>query len=387
MKFNIKHNVFVGLTLFLMVGCGSEENPGGNEPQGFVEKEPKEVVYTNAQVAYIGDYVGEQTSDGWMVILTTDMAKDDLGNLTGEGRVLQILLSGYYNYKQEPNMQFAEGVYSPQINSSDYAAFTFVDGYMEQMEIPGGSIELPASTYYGYLAEGCTTMEVDLLDDGAVEVRSNGDGTYTIEGVLVGERCVKHRFVWSGAIEPTAYVWYEVPNSTIESNKSLSGTVKGALQDRGDYFGLKDKTCRVFSLFLGEGGVDLTANPPTGDGKLVRLDLMVPWDSNVTNGVPAGRYEVVVRNADTSIDRDALVPFCAIPGLPDCFNPPFWSGAWYVEYENGAWGEEYARIDGGEVTVEREGSGKHHITCTLYDCATPTHTVAVDVRVDSFEII
>ncbi|MBR5830194.1 MAG: hypothetical protein IKY63_02930 [Tidjanibacter sp.] len=54
---------------------------------------------------------------------------------------------------------------------------------------------------------------------------------------------------------------------------------------------------------------------------------------------------------------------------------------------DGAWGEEYARIDGGEVTVERNALGEHHITGTLYDCATPTHTVAVDVVVDSFEIL
>lgn len=386
MKFNKRYSALACLLLSMIVGCCVDNNPD-DTPQGFVEKEPIEVVYTSAQFAYMGDYVGEQTSDGWMVTLYTDMDMDDSGNPKGEGSLLQILLNGYYNYKQEPNVQFAEGIYSPQVNSGDYAAFTFVDGYMEHVELPSGRIELPASTYYGYFAEGSTTMEVDLLDDGVVDVRSNGDGTHTIEGVLVGERCVKRRFVWSGTIEPTIYVKPEVPNSTIATNKSLSGTVKGALQDRGDYFGLKDKSCRVFMLYLGESGVILSANPPAGDGKLVRLDLLVPWDSNATDGVPAGKYEMVVRNADTSIDRDALVPFRAISGLPDCFALPFWSGAWYVEYVDGAWGEEYARIDGGEVTVERNASGEHHITGTLYDCATPTHTVAVDVVVDSFEIL
>ncbi len=387
MRFEKQKYTLWGLLLVVLVGCSPVESPVGDEPQGFVEREAQEIFYTNAEVAYMGDDVGEESSDGWMLKFYTDMESDALGNPIGEGSVLQILLNGAYNYKQEPNVQFIEGIYNPQVNSGDFAPFTFVDGYMEQIELPSGRIELPASTYFGYFAEGGSEMQVDLLDDGAIEVRSNGDGSHTIEGVLVGQRCIKHRFLWKGIITPTSYVEPEVPNSTIGADKVLTGKVKGAVQDRGDYFGLRDESCRVFLLFLGEESVDLTTNQPKGSGRLIRLELLVPWDSKVADGVPAGEYGMVSRNDNTSIDREALVPFATIPGLPDCFNFPYWSGAWYVEYALDAWGEEYARIDSGSVVVERTPSGAHRITCELKDCATPSHTITVDVEVESLIVL
>ena len=63
---------------------------------------------------------------------------------------------------------------------------------------------------------------------------------------------------------------------------------------------------------------------------------------------------MLIRNADTSFNKESITPFHSISGLPDSFTVPYWSGAWYVKYADGKWGDNYARIDGGVVVVERQ---------------------------------
>lgn len=364
----------------LLVACGTHEEP--TKLDEFVEPTPQRVLFTNASFSYMGDDVGEQTSDGWVVKFYTDMEIDDYGNPIGEGSVMQLLLNVTYNPSQEAEVGLLEGIYTAQTSSGDFRANSFVDGYMDYIDLPDGRIERADGTFYADIPENSTDMDVDLLDDGAVAITRNADGTFAFEGVMVGKKCRKRYFEWSGEVKPTSHVIPETPNSTLSENLKLTSLAKMDLQDKGDSFYLGDESYRCFLLFLVEESVEFEWGKPVGSGKVLRLELLVPWDSSVEEGVPAGTYPFVQRNADTSIDKDKIVPFRAIAGLPNRFTVPYWSGCWYVEYADGVWGEKYARLDDGEVVVERGEDGSHRITCTLYDCSEEPVTITADVQIN-----
>lgn len=379
-------SVFLVLALLLVAACGSPELPV--QPEEFVEPEPRKVIFTQASFVYMGDDVGEQISDGWVVKFLTDMEIDDYGNPIGEGSVMQLLLNVTYNPSQEVDMSLLEGIYTAQTSSGDFRENTFVDGYMDYIELPDGRHERADGSFYADIAEGSTDMDVDLLDDGVVEITRNDDGTFTFEGIMVGKKCRKRHFEWSGNIEPTSYVEPVIPNSTLTSNMNLTTLSKMQLQDKGDCFYRMDESYRCLLLFVVEDGITFNQwGKPEGDGKMLRLELLVPWDNNMEDGIPAGRYPFVQRNPDTSIDRDKIVPFRAIAGLPDCFTAPYWSGSWYVEYAGGMWGELYGRIDSGEVVVERGEDGSHHLSCLLYDCSSEPVKVTADVLIASDKVL
>ncbi|MBQ8272481.1 MAG: hypothetical protein IJZ09_05710 [Tidjanibacter sp.] len=380
------HSLLSLLALLMMASCGTPEVP--EEPKEFEEPIPPKVFFTNASFSYMGDDVGEQTSDGWVVKFLTDMEIDDYGNPIGEGAVMQLLLNVTYNPSQEADTSLLPGIYTAQTSSGDFRENSFVDGYMDFIELPDGRHERADGSFYADIAEGSTEMDVDLLDDGAIAITRNTDGTFTIEGVMVGKKCRKRYFEWSGNIEPTSYVEPETPNSTLTSNMNLTTLSKMQLQDKGDCFYRMDESYRCLLLFVVEDGITFNQwGKPEGNGKMLRLELLVPWDSSVEDGVPAGRYPFVQRNPDTSIDKDKIVPFRAIAGLPDCFTAPYWSGSWYVEYAEGVWSELYGRIDSGEVVVERGEDGSHHLSCTLYDCSSEPVAIAADVHIASDKVL
>lgn len=355
------------------------ENPNG----GFVEKVPEEIVMSHAELAYIGDDIGEQSSDGWLLKLYTDMEIDAAGNPVGEGCVVQILFNAPYNHNQEPDTALLNGTYLSQSSSSDFAAGTFVSGYINYIDLPSERLELPDATFYADLAEGSTEMDVDLVDDGIVQLSYSG-GRLAVEGMLVGKKCIKRRFVWSGTVEPKSYVEPEIPNSTLKSDLTLTSLTQMSVQDKGDYFALRDQSYRSLLIYLTEEGVEYFYGNPIGSGKIIRLELLVPWEWDASEGVPAGIYPMLTRNADTSIDRDAITPWHSIPGLPDRFTVPYWSGTWYVELANDVWSNTYARIDSGTIEVVRGEDGSHRIIGSLEDSSTPSHKVTFDVSVDSF---
>lgn len=381
----MRHNfhILISVVSLLMVACETPQTPTTpTGPDEFVEVEPQRVVFTNASFSYMGDDVGEQTSDGWLVKFYTDMEIDDYGNPIGPGCVMQLLLNVTYNEEQTADVTYLAGVYESQNNSGDFSRNTFVSGYMDYIDLPDGRIERADGTFYADIAEGETAMDSDLLDDGIITITANTDGTFTFEGILVGKKCRKRYFEWSGNVEPTSYVEPETPNSTLTSNINLTTLSKMQLQDKGDCFYRMDESYRCLLLFIVEDGITFNQwGKPEGDGKMLRLELLVPWDSSVEDGVPAGRYPFVQRNPDTSIDKDKIVPFRAIAGLPDCFTAPYWSGSWYVEYANSLWGATFGRIDNGEVVVERGEDGSHHLLCTLYDCSSEPVTITADVRI------
>lgn len=351
-------------------------------PQGgYVEKEPTTIQFTNCSVEYIGDDIGEEISDAWLVKFYTDMSITDTGLLEGPGCVMQLLLNVKFDAGQTPQIENLLGEYRAQSNNGDFSANTFMYGYMNYIDLPGGRIERADGTFYGEVAEGKTDaeMEVDLLDDGKLDIIDNGDGIYTIEGVLAGKKCLKRYFTWSGKIEPSSRVEPTVENSTIDSDIVLNNLSHGVMEDRGDCFFLQDNSYRDFLIFLADDGVDLTSGRPQGSGDVIRLDLLVPWDANIDNGIPAGEYPMIVRNADTSINKENIVPFRCVAGLPDSFSPPYWSGAWYINYSNSKWSNRYALISSGRVVVERGEDGSHHIVCEFHDCATSSHAITCDI--------
>ena len=173
----------------LLLGCSTESEPKPL-PEGFIERVPEEIVFTNADLSYMGDAVGEQTSDGWVLKLYTDMEIDLVGNPIGPGCVMQIMLNAPYNPDQEPSMALLRGAYSAQTSSGNFSPGTFVDGYIQYIQFPGERIELPDATFFATIGEGSTDMDVDLIDDGVVQISGAGD-EFAIEDILVGKKCIK----------------------------------------------------------------------------------------------------------------------------------------------------------------------------------------------------
>ncbi|MBE6212726.1 MAG: hypothetical protein E7129_06280 [Rikenellaceae bacterium] len=371
-----------------MVACfdAKREEDGGDDT--FIEKEATTITFTEAEVYYNGDDIGEATSDGWLVKFYTDMEMDQMGNFVGPGEVMQLLLSAPFNSAQKPDLSKLVGEYRAQSNSGDFSPNTFAYGYMDYIDLPDGRHERPEGTFYASIPDGSTEMNIDLLDDGSLEIISNGDGTYTIDGVLVGKQCRKRNFSWRGVIEPKSQVVEQVPNSLLTSDLRLTNLTKAHLQDRGDSFYLGDNSYRNILVFLAEESISFEWGNPKGSGNILRLELLVPWETDIAqDGIPVGEYPMLTRNADTSFDKESIAPFHSISGLPDSFTVPYWSGAWYVKYADGKWGDSYARIDGGTITVERGADGSHRFICNLQDCSSPSFAVEADVTISNENLI
>ena len=374
------------LAAISFVAC-TDSGTGNIVNADFVEKESTEVIFTNADFYYLGDRAQEESCDLWQIKFYTDLEIDELGNPIGPGSVMQLILNAPYEKDQTPNLDKLEGLYFAQSNTGDFSQNTFIYGYMDILELPDGRHELPDGTFYASLAEGSKQMDVDLLDDGKLEIVNNADGTTSIKGTLIGKQCRKRNFEWKGIVEPKSEVKQEVANSTITADLKIENLTKALLQDKGDSFYLRDESYRNFLIFLAQEGISFEWGKPVGSGEVLRLELLVPWSTNVEEGIPAGSYQMMQRNADTSFDKESIVPFSAVSGLPNRFVAPYWAGSWYVDYVDGAWGESYARIDGGTIIVERGDDGSHRFICNLQDCSSPNRTVSTDVVIANDKII
>ena len=381
-----KFVIYLVSVAMLFVAC-TDKNVSDVGNMVFTEKEPTEVVFTNSQIYYLGDTSQEQSFDIWQFKFYTDMEIDELGNPIGPGSVMQLILNVPYENTQTPNIKQLKGIYLAQSNTGDYSNFTFIYGYLDILELPDGRHELPDGTFYASIPEGSKQMNIDLLDDGKLEIVNNTDGTTTIKGTLMGKQCRKRNFVWRGIVEAKSEVKQEVPNSTIKSDIQLENLTQALMQDKGDSFYLYNESYRNILIFLTEESISFEWGKPVGTGEVLRLELLVPWSTNVEDGIPAGTYQMRQRNADTSFDKESIVPFSAVSGLPNRFVAPYWAGSWYVNYVDGAWGENYARIDGGTITVERGDDGSHRFICNLQDCSSPTYSVTTDATIKNDKII
>ena len=336
---------------------------------GFVEAVPDTVIFTNSQIIYYGGEARDEISDCWVVKLYTDMEIDDFGNPIGPGTVTQLQLNAKFDENQGADPSKLKGMYREMMNSGNFAPGTFVSGYMVRLDLPGQTIEMGDGTFYADLSEGSTEMDYDLIDEGAVSIQPNDDGTYIIEGVLVGKKYTKRYFRWTGNIDPRNYVPEETPNSTLTQDMTGLTFDQGQLQDKGDYFYRMDESYRCLLIYLADESVDMSASRPAGDGAVLRLEVLVPWDVDITkDGIPSGTYKMTDRNPDTSIDKDNIVPGVAVPGLPNVFAAWKVAGSWYYELENGEWSQTYARIDEGEIVIDNHGDGSYTISYDLLDC-------------------
>lgn len=374
--FNTMNNYIRSIiTFFLAVmffACEKPETPpiDPQEPEnGFVEAVPDTVTFINSQVIYYGGEGRDEMSDCWVIKLYTDMELDMVGNPIGPGAVAQLLLNVKYNESQDADPDFLKGVYREMANSGSIAPGTFVSGYMTTLDLPGMTIDLADGTFYADVPSGSTTMDYDLIDEGALKISKGEDGQYHIEGVMVGKKYTKRYFKWSGEIDPRVNVPEEIPNSTLTSDLEDISFTQSQLQDKKDYFYLMDESYRCLLLYLADPSVDMSASRPAGDGAVLRLEVLVPWDVDIyEDGLPEGTYTMTERNLDTSIDKDNIVPGAAVPGLPNVFEAWKVSGSWYYELKEGVWGETYARIDKGTITVTKDESGDPVVIYDLLDC-------------------
>lgn len=376
----------IGLLLFLSISCNKPDSePSGT---GFTEPVPTSVEFTNAEFIYNGDDIGEATSDGWVIKLYTDMEIDEAGAPVGPGCVVQMLLNVRYDETQSADASFLPGTYSEMYNSGNFAPGTFVSGYMTSIDLPGGDrIDLADATYYADVMDGSTEMDYDMIDEGAVRILKNDDGTYTVEGILVGKKFTKRYFSWTGKAEPKSEVPQRIPNSTLESDVIDPSFTKGTIQDKRDYFYLLDESYRCLLIQLAGDGAEFDQfNKVGGDGPVLRLEILVPWETDIQeDGIPEGEYVMTERNPDTSIDKEKIVPGVAIPGLPDEFASWKMAGAWYYEMQDGNWTDTYARIDNGTITVSRENDGSHTISYDLLDCQSQPHRISGIVTLNTME--
>lgn len=352
--------------------CRKPDSPLPHDPQipdkGFMEDVPDTVTFTNAEFTYMGDDVGEAYSDGWLIKFYTDMDIDEAGAPVGPGMVMQLLLNARYDEDQSASAGFLPGQYSEMFNSGNFSPGTFVPGYMNRIVLPGQILEMADATFYAEVEDGTTVMDYDLIDEGYVSITKDESETYAIEGVLVGKKYTKRYFKWSGSIDPEMDVPETVPNSTLDENLTDLTFPKGQLQDKGDSFGLRNESYRCFLLYLAEESVDMSSYRPAGNGSVLRLEVLVPWETDLSDGIPAGTYTMAGRNPDTSMDKDDIVPGVAVTGLPDVFEAWKVSGSWYYELDEGVWAQRYARIDGGTITIERGNDGNHTVSYDLTDC-------------------
>lgn len=376
---NIIFYLYLTLGIMLCLSCEKvpQKDPVTDKPEdtipednkGFVESVPDTITFTNAEFIYNGDDIGEATSDGWIIKLYTDMDIDEAGAPVGPGHVLQMLLNVKFDESQSADPEYLEDIYTEMTNSGNFAAGTFVNGYMTSIDLPGGErLDLADATYYAEVMDGSTEMDYDLLDEGAVSITGSNDGTYRIDGILVGKKYTKRYFRWEGKVEPRNNVPEEIPNSTLKTDISGLTFTKGQLVDKGDYFRLMDESYRCFLLFLVDDGAEFPFERPAGTSRVLRLEMLVPWDTDLKEGIPAGTYRMIPRNPDTSMDKDNIVPGVAVTGLPDVFAEWKMAGTWYYEMYENDWSKTYARIDGGTITIERGSDGSHTISYDLTDC-------------------
>lgn len=360
--------LFIGTAL-----AACDEVSDSSDDSGFRESVPEKTEYTAATLTYRGDDMYSEISDSWILLLHTGMETDQKGNPVGPGKILQISLNVPFNREQTPDMEdIVRYPYREPVSTGDFSAGTFNPGYLTEIDLPTGRVELPDGSFYGDIPAGTTDFEADLLREGVCVIRREADGRYTVEGILVGTAYTKRYFSYTGPLEPTSRVEPGTPNTTLAEDIALDGLSRTRLIDKGDNFALGDGSYRNFLLYLADEAIDLSGTVPKGSGDLLRIEFFVTGAATLAEGIPAGTYTVSPGNADGSIDRDQIVPFRIRPGVPDQFTEP--GGSWYQRLENDTWSERYARLAGGEVRVERPGGG-YRITIELKDCADPAHTV------------
>lgn len=172
------------LSAVFAVGCDKHGRTG--TAPAFIEAVPETIVFTSAEAVYYGDDGNTKTSDMWNI------------RLSDQKHFIQICCNTCQEDKI--NTDCLEGVYSALSEDGDYSPDTFNPGYMIRIELPDSSIEGPAMSYFAEFAANSSDFIPDLLREGYVSVDINTDGTFTIEGTMIGQMFLKRNFTYTGDI-------------------------------------------------------------------------------------------------------------------------------------------------------------------------------------------
>ena len=320
----------LGVCLFAVASVGvltacsdnDAENPEGGKPGGEdVNPAPEVVEFVNSNLVYWGDKDGVGT-DHFVLTLYTDMEVDATGNPIGPGKIMAFSLNVPPFASEATEFPLPEGTFDAALNGYTFDEWTFNLGYMNQIDLPTGKVDIPAGTFYGDVKSYSTSVDADLLSGGKMTVKRLSGGEYSISGTLVGDLSLKRYFTYTGKVITIDRHESkdETPNSTLTTDIALNGWTQARL---------------------------------------------VEWATDVTQGIPAGTYTVVARDKESyGIPRELLKPGNIASGYPNGFTYP--GGTWYEKLQNGAM-KEYARIDGGTMTVACDGD-KHTLTIDFIDC-------------------
>lgn len=365
----MKRIVLVFFALLSLAACNkaqSELQPG---PQ---EQETLGCPYTNVTLTYLGDDIGEQTSDAYLIKLWSDMQSDEFGNFQGPGELVQIILNAYYNPAQELNYSFLKGKYSPMSNSGSFTPYSFVPGYQTSIQAPGGRLTVYDGSYYGSLEKNSSEIEYDLLDEGDFEIVKGDNDTLIIKGYLAGNKFKKRYIDWKGVPEMKDEAPEEISSSTLSRDFENVSFAKAQLKDEGDIMDPYNPSVKYLRLFLADESLDLTSSKPKRSGALLRMHILVDLDWSIENGIPDGEYPMIPCNESGAYARENLRPGFILSGNPGYFNEPYISGAWYIEWQNSLWTRNYACFTSGSLKVVNSQEGCE-ISYELYDCLEPSH--------------
>ncbi len=121
----------------------------------FDEPQPEAILFTNAELIYRGDDGGTGVSDLWQLSLWTDMPVDEVGNPVGPGKLIRVSLNAPL-LAGDAELVLPDGIYSEPENYWSFSPFTFNEGEMQSIPLPTGTVEMPAYSFFGELAEGQT---------------------------------------------------------------------------------------------------------------------------------------------------------------------------------------------------------------------------------------
>ena len=270
-----------------------QKDGGGNTgqqpqtPGGFEEPVPERPDYVNANLIYYGNGGDDELPDEWLLNLYTDMEVVG-GNPIGPGQYLCINFYAPVNQAQEPSLNYLKGQYGMP-SSSGLAESTYIQGEIYNIDTPLGSITMPGGTFYGDIPAGEYEFEPDLIREGSFSITANEDGTWTIDGILVGTQYTKRYFSYTGEFNPVDNSdqgsSQDIPNSNLKEDIELDGLTEARLLDKGDFFVTGENNYRLFLLYLAEKGVDISADYPAGTGRLLHLELLVPADADPQDGI------------------------------------------------------------------------------------------------------
>ena len=220
------------------------------------------------------------------------MEVDATGNPIGPGKIMAFSLNVPPFASEATEFPLPEGTFDAALNGYTFDEWTFNLGYMNQIDLPTGKVDIPAGTFYGDVKSYSTSVDADLLSGGKMTVKRLSGGEYSISGTLVGDLSLKRYFTYTGKVITIDRHESkdETPNSTLTTDIALNGWTQARLQDKGDSYYLQDESCRVVEPLSGGREYKSCRHfTSTGNGRVLKVEFFVEWATDVTQGY-SGRY-------------------------------------------------------------------------------------------------